>query len=161
MSGRVGQVWRFAGRVGSRLRAAQMSRTAAALSFTTVLGLVPLLTVAFVYVARFPLFQQWLDALERFLLRHLLPGSETVVRSYLTEFTAKAANLQGVSIAFVVVTAVLLVATVERELNAIWESPEPRSRTWRSATRRPRRGSVSSRRRDESWASPRGFRRGR
>ena len=127
MSGRVGQVWRFAGRVGSRLRAAQMSRTAAALSFTTVLGLVPLLTVAFVYVARFPLFQQWLDALERFLLRHLLPGSETVVRSYLTEFTAKAANLQGVSIAFVVVTAVLLVATVERELNAIWGSPEPRS----------------------------------
>ena len=36
-------------------------------------------------------------------------------------------GLQGVSIAFVVVTAVLLVATIEREINAIWGVREPRS----------------------------------
>ena len=92
-----------------------------------MLNLVPLFTVAFVYVARYPLFQQWLDALERFLLRHLLPGSGAVVREYLTEFAAKAAGLQGLGIAFVVVTAVLLVATVEQEINAIWGVRERRS----------------------------------
>jgi membrane protein len=113
--------------VVARLTGVGLSRTAAALSFTTVLGIVPLFAVAFVYVARYPLFQQWLDALERFMLRHLLPGSTAVVRSYLTEFTAKAASLQGVSIAFVVVTAVLLVATVEREIDKIWGAREPRS----------------------------------
>jgi membrane protein len=118
---------RFLAGVAGRLGAAQMPRTAAALSFTTVLGMVPLFTVAFVYVARYPLFEQWLDALERFLLRHLLPGSSGIVRGYLSDFTAKAANLQGVSIAFVVVTAVLLVANVERELNAIWGVREPRA----------------------------------
>src|SRR4029453_6890912 len=53
--------------------------------------------------------------------------SETVVRSYLTEFTAKAAGLQGVSVAFVVITAVLLVATIEHEINAIWGVRDPRS----------------------------------
>ena len=121
MATAVTRAWTFVvGGVIARLRAAEMGRTAAALSFTSVLGLVPLFTVAFVYVARYPLFQQWLDALERFLLKHLLPGSGSVVRGYLTDFTAKAANLQGVSIAFVVITAVLLVATVEREINAIW-----------------------------------------
>lgn len=117
----------FARGVVARLSGVGLARTAAALSYATVLNLVPLLTVAFVYVARYPLFQQWLDALERFLLKHLLPGSETVVRSYLTQFAAKAAGLQGVSIAFVVVTAVLLVATIEHEINAIWGVREPRS----------------------------------
>ena len=113
--------------VGGRLRVAGVFRTAAALSFVTVLGLVPLLTVAVVVVARYPLFQEWFDALERFLLRHLLPASSTVVRGYLVDFTTKAANLQGLSIALVVMTAILLVATVEREIDAIWDAREPRS----------------------------------
>lgn len=113
--------------VFARLAGVGLARTAAALSYATVLNLVPLFTVAFVYVARYPLFQQWLDALERFLLKHMLPGSESIVRSYLVQFAAKAAGLQGVSIAFVVLTAVLLVATIEREINAIWGIREPRS----------------------------------
>ncbi len=113
--------------VVARLRGVGLARTAAALSYATVLNLVPLFTVAFVFVARYPLFQQWLDALERFLLRHLLPGTGSVVRAYLVEFAAKAAGLQGLSIAFVVATAILLVATVEQEFNAIWGVPEARS----------------------------------
>ena len=113
--------------VVARLRGVGLASTAAALSFATVLNLVPLFTVAFVYVARYPLFQEWLDALERFLLRHLLPGSESLVRTYLLQFAAKAAGLQGLSIAFVVATAVLLVATVERAINAIWGVREPRA----------------------------------
>ena len=111
----------------ARLTGVGLARTAAALSYATVLNLVPLFTVAFVYVARYPLFQQWLDALERFLLRHMQPGSETVVREYLTQFTTKAAGLQGVSVALVVITAVLLVATIEHEINAIWGVRDPRS----------------------------------
>jgi membrane protein len=128
MAGKFARAWNFVfGGVVARLRAAEVGRTAAALSFTSVLGLVPLFTVAFVYVARYPLFQQWLDALERFLLKHLLPGSGGIVRGYLTDFTAKAAHLQGISIAFVVITAALLVATVEREINAIWGTRDSRS----------------------------------
>jgi len=116
----------FVGGVFARLRGIGLARTAAALSFTTVLGLVPLFTVAFVYVARYPLFQRWLTALERFLVRHLLPGSGPVIRPYLDEFTARAANLQGIGIAIVVITAVLLIATVETEINAIWGTRTPR-----------------------------------
>jgi membrane protein len=113
--------------VFARLRGVGLARTAAALSFTTVLGMVPLFTVAFVYVAQYPLFERWLSALERFLVKHLLPGSGGAIRPYLDEFTARAANLQGIGIAIVVITAVLLVATVEKEINAIWGTREPRS----------------------------------
>ena len=118
---------RFARGVTERLTGVGLARTAAALSFTTVLGLVPLFTVAFIYVARYPLFERWLSALERFLVRHLLPGSGAAIRPYLDEFTAKAANLKGIGILIVIVTAVLLIATIEKEINAIWGTREPRS----------------------------------
>ena len=103
-----------------RMRALRLARTAGSLAFTTLLGLVPLATVAMTFAARFPMFQRWLDTLESFLLQHMLPGSADVVIQHFREFTAKAANLTGVSIVFICITATLVTATVEREINAIW-----------------------------------------
>ena len=124
--GRVGPFALLAG-VRGRLTGVGLAKTVAALSFTTVLGLVPMFTIAFAYVARYPLFERWLEALERFLLRHMVPGSSAIVRQYLREFVAKSADLQGVSIALVLLTALLLAGTIEREINAIWDAHDPRS----------------------------------
>ncbi|MEO8738405.1 MAG: YihY family inner membrane protein [Casimicrobiaceae bacterium] len=110
----------FGMRVYRRVRDVDVDRVAGNLAFTTLLGLVPLFTVAFTYVARLPLFDTWLDALEPTLLKFLLPGSSGQVRGYLAEFTARTSEIKGVSIAFVVFTAVMLVAQVEREINAVW-----------------------------------------
>jgi membrane protein len=110
----------FIARLLYRLRDAGIARTAASLAFTTLLGLVPVFTVAFTYVARYLPFEQSLDALEPFLLRFLLPGSGTVVRQYLAIFMQKASELTGINTAFVALTALLLVAQVEREFNVIW-----------------------------------------
>lgn len=117
----------FVVRVVRRLRATRFARVAASLSFTTLLGVVPLFTVAFAYVAPYSLFEDWLNALEPVLLKFLLPGSSAAARQYLAEFTAKTAALKGVGTAIVVLTAVLLVAQVEREINAIWGVYEARS----------------------------------
>ena len=111
----------FVRSVAARTRNTGLARTAGSLAFTTVLGLVPLATVAFAFVARFPVFQQWLDALEAFLLKYTLPGSANeVVHRYVREFTEKAAELTGVSIVFILVAATLVIATIEREINALW-----------------------------------------
>ena len=111
----------FVRRVASRTRDTSLARTAGSLAFTTLLGLVPLVTVAITFAARFPMFQEWLDELEGYLLQFMLPGSaNAVVHTYIREFTEKAAKLTGLSIAFIVATAALLIATVEREINAIW-----------------------------------------
>ena len=111
----------FVHRVVVRTRQIGLARTAGSLAFTTLLGLVPLATVALEFVARFPVFEQWLDALEIFLLKHMLPESaNAVVHTHIREFTEKAVGLTGVSIAFIVVTATLLIATAEREINALW-----------------------------------------
>ncbi len=111
----------FAVRAAVRMRAIGLARTAASLSFTTLLALVPLGTVALTFVARLPAFQRWLDALEGFLLRHMLPASAyTVVHDYVREFTEKAAGLTGISLLFIAVTATMATATIEREINLIW-----------------------------------------
>jgi membrane protein len=111
----------FVRSVAARTRNTGLARTAGSLAFTTVLGIVPMATVAFAFVARFPVFQQWLDAFEAFLLQYTLPGgANEVVHRYVREFTEKAAGLTGLSIVFILVTATLVIATIEREINALW-----------------------------------------
>lgn len=117
----------FLRRLVSRLTGVDLNRTAASLAFTTLLGLVPLFTVAFAYVSRFPLFDRFQGALEGFLVRSFLPSSGLAVRHYLNEFVTKSTELKGVSIVFVVITAVLLVAQVDSEINTIWGARAPRS----------------------------------
>jgi len=110
----------FTCRVIARMRALRLASTAGSLAFTTLLGLVPLATVAFTFAARFPMFERSLETLQSFLFQHMLPGSADIVIEHYREFTAKAANLTGISIVFIFFTAALVTATVEREINAIW-----------------------------------------
>ena len=117
----------FLRRLQDRLTGVDLNRTAASLAYTTLLGLVPLFTVAFAYVSRFPQFDRFQGALEDLLEHSFLPASGLTVRHYLNEFIAKSAELKGISIVFVVVTAVLLVAQVDSEINTIWGARAPRS----------------------------------
>jgi membrane protein len=138
----------FARRVVVRTRQIGLARAAGSLAFTTLLGIVPLATVALEFVARFPVFEQWLDALETFLLKHMLPESaNAVVNTHIREFTEKAAGLTGLSIVFIVVTATMLIATAEREINALWASRAggPSRGGFRLRRRRDRRRCSSAR----------------
>ena len=112
---------RFVRRVADRLNSIGWMRAAGNLSFVTLLGLVPLATVAFAFVARFPLFQEFLQILETFLLRHLLPASASaLVRQYVVVLAEEAASITGLSIVFVAITATLVVDNVESEINELW-----------------------------------------
>ncbi len=116
-----GSLLAFLRRVAVHLSDIGLTRTASSLSFTTLLALVPLATVALVSVARFPVFQQWVGALEQFLLKQWVPASAyAVMHEQLSVFIDNAAGLTGVSIVFVAVTALMATATVEREINLIW-----------------------------------------
>ena len=113
--------FRFLERVVGRLRDIDLARTAGSLSFTTLLAIVPLITVAFSFVGRFPIFEDWLKVLEQFMLKHMLPFSAgTEIRGYITGFATQAAQLTGVSVAIIAVSAALAMASVERQINAIW-----------------------------------------
>src|SRR4030095_16437660 len=108
-------------RVLRRLDGVGWTRSAGSLAFTTILGIVPLATVAFAFVAQFPVFQDFLRVLENYLLRYTLPETaSTLVRTYVVGPAQRAASLKGLWILFVVVTAALVVDSVETEINEIW-----------------------------------------
>ena len=120
--------FRFLFRVISRLRDIDLARAASSLSFTTLLAIVPLVTVAFAFVAHIPIFEDWVKVLEQFLLRHLLPfAGASEIRARIVGFAGQATRLTGISIFAIAVTAALAVATVEREINAIWGIRQGRS----------------------------------
>jgi membrane protein len=122
----------FPGRVIARLRDVQIARTAGSLSFTTLLALVPLASMAIAFVARFPVFDEGLQAFEAFLFKNLLPeASARLVHEHLLGFAQQAARLTGVSVVFVSITAGLALYTVERNINAIWGIRHGRSVTRR------------------------------
>lgn len=111
----------FTIRVVKRMRDIGLMRTASSLSFTTLLAIVPVVTVALAIVARFPVFEQWITALETFLVKNALPGSAaSVVHEYILSFAEQAARLTTVSVLIIAITAALAIATVDREINLIW-----------------------------------------
>ena len=111
----------FVQRVASRLRGIRVALTAGSLAFTTMLAIVPLATVTFVVVAEVPQFKEGLSVFEDWVVRVLMPGvGHGVVREAVVGFAGQAAKLTGVSLAFVAVTAALLAATIEREINLIF-----------------------------------------
>lgn len=111
----------FVQRVVSRLSGIRIASTASSLAFTTLLALVPLATVAFAIVARVPVFEEGLAELEQWLARVLLPGTGAgTVRAAIKGFAEQAAQLAPVTVAFIAVTATMLVATIDTEINLIF-----------------------------------------
>ena len=110
----------------SRLAKVDLFRVAGSLTFTTLLAIVPLVTVALAFVSYFPAFETWFTALERFMIRHVLPDSTgEIVHNTVMGFAEQATHLTKLSIAFIVVTAVLALNTVDSEINAIWGLRRP------------------------------------
>jgi membrane protein len=111
----------FVRRVVARLSGIGISRTAASLAFTSLLGVVPLATMAIAFASRFPIFEDWLRALELVFVGYLLPGiGRSLVRETIVGFAEQAARLSAVTILLIGVTAGLVMIQIEEEINAIF-----------------------------------------
>ena len=111
-----------------RFREDRLGLTASSLTFTTIMALVPLVTVIFAVFSAFPMFGRFQDALQNYFLRTLVPSSiAQPVMSGLTTFAEQSTKVGSVGLAFLVVTALALMATIDRALNTIWRVPRMRS----------------------------------
>lgn len=99
---------------------------AAALTFTTLLALVPLMTVSVAVLAAFPLGDRLGEQIQDFVFHNFVPAAGEVVQGYLEEFSGKAAKLTGPSFLFLVVTSLLMMASIDRAFNDIWRVQQPR-----------------------------------
>ncbi|MEO8123810.1 MAG: YihY family inner membrane protein [Burkholderiales bacterium] len=111
-----------------RFREDRLGLTASSLTFTTIMALVPLVTVALALFSAFPMFGRFQDSLQRYFLQSLVPSSIVQpVMQGLTSFAEQAAKVGSLGLAFLVITALALMATIDRALNAIWRVPRMRS----------------------------------
>jgi membrane protein len=119
------QLFRFAAR---RLNEEHLPQVAGSLTFTTMLALVPLLTIALAIFATFPLFSDFRTSLEVYVLQSLIPGPiATTIIDNLNTFSSKATRLSTVGAIFLLGAAVSMLAMIERTFNQIWRVREGRS----------------------------------
>ncbi len=108
---------------------------AGSLTYTTLLALVPLLTVAFTLVTAFPAFDEVIDGVDVFLARQMLPPAVAkTVTGAIEQFTQNAAGLTAVGLAMLGVTAALLMLSIERAFDRIWRVRRRRPLGLRLAT---------------------------
>lgn len=113
--------------LAQRFREDRMGLAASSLTFTTSIALVPFFTVALAIFTAFPIFAKLQGLLQVWLVESLIPENiSRQVLGYLTQFTRQANRLGVAGLAVLAVTAVALVLTIDRTLNAIWRVRQPR-----------------------------------
>jgi len=98
------------------------SQAAGSLTYTTLLALVPLLTVALTLSTAFPFYDRMVAALQHFVLAHVLPNTPGVdtFAEQLSHFTERAGHLRTVGLAALFATALMMMHTIDDSLNHIF-----------------------------------------
>jgi membrane protein len=105
--------------------------SAGALSYTSLLALVPLMAVILGVLSAFPVFDYGVVQLQDFIFSNFVPAAGDVVRDYLDQFVQRSAGLTGTGTLFLVATALILMSTIEKSLNRIWRVDRARRPTSR------------------------------
>ena len=113
--------------IAARFSRDQCNQTAASLTFTTLLSLVPLMTIALTMFSAFPVFEDFSVGIKTYLLNNLMPDTAgVVITRYMQQFAESAARLTTVGIGFLALTAMLMMLTIDRAFNVIWRVARPR-----------------------------------
>lgn len=96
------------------------AKNAAALTYTTLFAVVPVMTVTYSMLAAIPAFNQVGAQVEEFIFSNFVPATGATLREYLGEFSNQARQLTGIGIALLIITAFMMLVNIERAFNAIW-----------------------------------------
>ena len=115
------------GTIFRRFRTENMMQTSSALAFTTLLALVPLATVIVAVADAVPYLDLLLNRLELLVQDAFLPsGAARAISGSIGRFSHRAQQLTAAGIAFLSITAFMLMHTIERTFNHLWQvKPRP------------------------------------
>ena len=89
------------------------------LTFASLLALVPLLVVIFSVIRVLPVFDQLSGQIQAFIFNNFVPHSGAVIQKYVLGFETQAGRLPIMGFAFLIVTALLMMVNIEKNLNDI------------------------------------------
>jgi len=97
-----------------------------ALSYTTLVSLVPLAVIALGSLSSFPIFAPVRDQLLGLVLENFVPSIGAQAAWWFRAFADSATQTTAIGAAGILATGVLLLVTVEDQLNLIWRVTAPR-----------------------------------
>ena len=105
-----------------RFRSEQMMQTSSALAFTTLLALVPLVTLVLSVADAVPYLNHLIKRLDFLIQENLLPrGAASAISGSIGRFSHRAQQLTAVGIALLSITAFVLMLTIEHTFNHLWQ----------------------------------------
>lgn len=126
--------WKSLRRVGpvllqtiSRFESTERRRDAAALTYTTLFALVPVLTVIYAILSAIPALHEWGGEINSKMLSYVMPEGSEQISEYLLAFSQQARRLTWVGVLFLFITSLMLLRTIEIQFNKIWNVDKPRS----------------------------------
>ena len=111
----------FAFAVPRRLFEDRLTQAAGSLTYTTLLSIVPLLTIALSLATAVPVFDRAIGEVQDYVIENFLPDAGLdAFADQLSDFAAAAGRLTAIGIGALAVTAVMLMLTIDDTLNRIF-----------------------------------------
>jgi membrane protein len=102
-------------------------QTASSLAYTTLLSIVPLITVMFSLFGSISVLSDFSEAIQDFVFANFVPEFGWTIQGYLLDFSSKASKLTITGISVLVLIAIMLMATIDNSFNRIWMVKKRRS----------------------------------
>ena len=110
----------------NRVMKEQLQVVAGYLSYVSLMSLVPLMVVALSVATAFPIFADIHHSVEQFVYDNFVPTASDVVQQYLSTFVENASKMSAVAISFLFVAALLLISSIDKTFNNIWQVTKKR-----------------------------------
>ena len=117
----------FVLQIARQFREDGCSWAAAALTFTTMIAVVPFFAIVYRILSLLPGFEGVGDTISSFVFETFLPGSSNVVVERIQEFSTKATQLTIVGIGIVIVSTMAMLMRMEEAFNHIWHVTNTRT----------------------------------
>ena len=104
----------------NRVKRDSIGLEASALSFTSILALIPAISVCFYIFAVFPAFEEFRDSLKSFATANFMPVFSESLGNYVGTFVEHSGKLTATSTVIFFVISLLLVRSIDQCLNRIW-----------------------------------------
>jgi membrane protein len=110
-----------------RNRHLKLNQVSASLAFTTILSLVPILTIGSYLVSNLPGVVALRATFQTWVLKNYFPGGiNQQISNYLSQFSTKAKELTLVGSVGLLLTTIVTMIVIERAFNEIWQVKERR-----------------------------------
>ena len=101
-------------------------QSAAALTYTTLFAVVPMMTVTFAMLSAIPAFQGVGEQIQMYIFKNFIPSTGATIQQYLVAFTDQARQLTWFGVGFLMATALMMLLTIKKAFNLIWRVRQPR-----------------------------------